>query len=43
MLLLCLALGGCTAAREKEIRIWVAENTADFTRQQAERFMAAHP
>ena len=43
VLLLCLVLSGCTATREKEIRIWVAENTVDFTRQQAERFMAAHP
>lgn len=42
-LLLCLLLCGCAAPREKEIRIWVAENTVAFTLQQAERFMAAHP
>lgn len=38
-----LVLTGCAASRGQEIRIWVAENTVDFTRRQVEAFMAAHP
>lgn len=40
---LALLLTGCAAPETREIRVWVAENTVDFTRQQAERFMAEHP
>lgn len=43
MLLFALALTGCSAAGDRELRIWVAENTAEFTRQQAALFQAAHP
>lgn len=43
VLLLALVLTGCSAAGEKELRVWVAENTAEFTRQQAALFQAAHP
>lgn len=43
VLLSALLLTGCSAAGEKELRVWVAENTADFTREQAALFMAAHP
>lgn len=42
-LLSVFLLTGCSAADEKELRIWVAENTVDFTRRQAALFMAAHP
>lgn len=42
-LVFAILLGGCAAPRDGEIRIWVAENTVEFTRRQAERFMAEHP
>ena len=38
-----LLLGGCAAPGNEVIRVWVAENTLDFTRRQAEAFMAEHP
>jgi len=38
-----LLMTGCAAPRENEIRVWVAENTVEFTRRQAEAFMAARP
>ena len=38
-----LVLTGCAAPRGREIRVWVAENTVAFTRQQARAFMEAHP
>ena len=41
-ILSALLLTGCAAPRQM-IRIWVAENTLDFTRRQAEIFMAEHP
>lgn len=43
VLLSALVLTGCSAAEDKELRIWVAENTVAFTRQQAALFQAAYP
>ena len=41
--LAALLLTGCAAPGEQVIRVWVAENTVDFTRQQASFFMEQHP
>lgn len=42
-LLLALLMTGCAAREDGEVRVWVAENTVDFTRRQAARFQQAHP
>ena len=47
VLCLCMALSlvGCANAEgfSGEIKIWVAENTVEFTKTQVEAFKAAHP
>ncbi len=43
VLLLALVLSGCSAQESSVLRIWVAENTVDFTRRQAALFQAACP
>lgn len=43
VLLLALLLTGCSTQDSRELRIWVAENTVDFTRRQAALFQAAYP